>query len=147
MNPRRSTRSHSFYHEWLHRPRMGGFSLVEMLVVIAVIGIMAAIGIMAFSIEHRRAFEAARNRRNAQEIASIAASARAAGADFMVAGDKEQSVRNLMVGVAPTSGNFGGSTFKLSGLTDEDVTAALGYIEIQNGGLIYLAGSGPASTP
>ena len=56
-----------------------GFSLVELLVVIAVIGVIAAIAIPAMS----GVFEnstTAKNKRNAQSIASLYSSLRAAGA-------------------------------------------------------------------
>ena len=58
-----------------------GFSLVEMLVVIAVIGIIAAIAVPQIGRINESAKDAT-NRRNAQSIASIYASAQAAGHDF-----------------------------------------------------------------
>ena len=58
-----------------------GFSIVEMLIVIAVIGIISAIAIPGISDISKRAKDA-NIRRNAQNLNSIYASAQSAGYDF-----------------------------------------------------------------
>ena len=60
-----------------HKP--SGFSLVELLVVITVIGTLASIAIPAMSGVYGNS-TAAKSRRNAQNIAAVYASLRAAGA-------------------------------------------------------------------
>jgi prepilin-type N-terminal cleavage/methylation domain-containing protein len=63
--------------------RCAGFSLVELLVVIAVIGILAAVAIAAMSGIFTRA-EEAKAKRQAQNIVTTYAAAKAAGATFTI---------------------------------------------------------------
>lgn len=70
-----------------------GFSLVELLVVIAVIGVIAAIAIPAMSGIYGTS-NRAKVRQNAQSLASMFASARASGATF-VSYDKDTVIDAL----------------------------------------------------
>ena len=87
-----------------------GFSLVELLVVIAVIGVIAAIAIPAMSnvFENSRTAKA---RRNAQNLASTYAAARAAGAVFTstTAAGVADELNTGVVG----SGQFATTTFQV----------------------------------
>ena len=56
------------------------FSIVEMLIVIAVIGALSAVAIGFYSHYHRDVVLRVRDQRNAQEITSLAMGATAAGA-------------------------------------------------------------------
>ncbi len=106
-----------------------GFSLVEMLVVIAVIGIIAAIAVPNIGRINESAKEATA-RRNAQNIASVFATAQAAGLRFggtsTDAGDITQAI---VTGDKVTEkGPFENTWFGVPGLTGDDQTAALKYL-------------------
>ncbi len=115
-----------------------GFSLVEMLVVIAVIGIIAAIAIPNIGNVNAAAKEST-YRRNAQSLASVASAALAAGCTL--SSTEGAIYDDLVTGVSPDSGVFKGKTFIVPGLPTggSDKTAVLGYVDYDsaNGGLRY----------
>ena len=113
-----------------------GFSLLEMLVTIAILGIMASLAVTAFG-GQKDSFESARDRRNAQEIAQVCSTAQAAGLNFLVPDEIEDTIRNTISGAAPTVGAFKGKTFKVGALSDTDITGAARFLVIENGELIY----------
>lgn len=102
-----------------------GFSLVEMLVVIAVIGIIAAIAVPNIGRINDSAKDA-RKRRNAQSLASIFSSAQAAGYDFSkaggvttgtVLGSESLIIQAIITGASVTDpGPFQGTFFGVPGL-------------------------------
>lgn len=105
------------------------FSLVEMLVVIAVIGIIAAIAVPNIGRINESAKDATA-RRNAQNVASVFASANAAGLTF---GSGSTSVSDIVdeiiVGKKVTEkGPFDGTFFGVPGLNSDDKTAAMAYL-------------------
>jgi len=120
-----------------------GFSLVEMLVVIAVIGIIAAIAVPNIGKINDKAKEG-KNLRNAQNVASIFASANAAGLDFFATGDSvadvvAKVVTGDVVPVDPSGSNpFEGNFFGSPGLGATDQTACLPYLNLASGNLIYI---------
>lgn len=95
----------------LKKVKAAGFSLVELLVVIAVIGIMAAIAIPMISNINANA-TSAKNQRNAQNIASVYGAATAAGAALSTS-DKTAALTSLQGGIAGT-GQFATTTFRVN---------------------------------
>jgi prepilin-type N-terminal cleavage/methylation domain-containing protein len=96
-----------------------GFSLVELLVVIAVIGIMAAIAIPIISNINQNA-TTAKNKRNAQNIANVYGAAVAAGATINT-GSVTTIINALKTGVTGV-GQFSSTTFKVNISDGEQTT-------------------------
>jgi prepilin-type N-terminal cleavage/methylation domain-containing protein len=105
-----------------------GFSLVEMLVVIAVIGIIAAIAVPTIGKINDSA-EEAKDRRNAQSLASVFATAQTAGLNFYVDADPTGTVDLIIAGDTVTdAGPFLGTFFGVPNLSDADRDAAMTYL-------------------
>jgi prepilin-type N-terminal cleavage/methylation domain-containing protein len=112
------------------------FSLMEMLMVIAIIGIVVNMALFAFG-GARGGAEDVRDRRNAQEIATVAACAKAAGADFVVPGDEAATVQNLVAGAQAASGVFKGRTFKVPPMEEHAVAGAMKFLALHEAELVY----------
>lgn len=131
------------------RSLKAGFSLVEMLVVIAVIGIIAAIAVPNIGRINDSAKDAT-YRRNAQNLASVFASAQAAGHDFSNGGKNNEKViiEGMITGVTISDADspFDGTYFGVPGLDSTDAvsnTAGAGkYLEwnAASGQLLYTGG-------
>ena len=113
-----------------------GFSLVEMLVVIAVIGVIAAIAIPNLS-NINGAANTAKDQRNAQTLVSMFQSGSSAGVAWVTT-SRNAAVDDVIAGKAPTSGAFSGKTFVVPNVGGSDLTnAAYKYIGIDGDGNLF----------
>ena len=131
-----------------NRKAKAGFSLVEMLVVIAVIGIIAAIAVPNIGRINDSAKDAT-YRRNAQNLASVFASAQAAGVNFASASTVEADIINAVITgatVNDTDSPFNGTYFGVPGLDATDAVSetagAAKYLtyDATSGQLLYTGG-------
>jgi prepilin-type N-terminal cleavage/methylation domain-containing protein len=113
-----------------------GFSLVELLVTIAILGIVSLIGVNSFGGARQGAVDQ-KDMRNAQEIASMAAVARAAGAQFVVLGDEKASIENLRAGCTPVHGAFKGCVFQLPNLAESEINGAMRFLALNDTEIQY----------
>lgn len=110
----------------LNTSRKAGFSLVEMLVVIAIIGIIAAIAIPNIGTLNDNARDAAA-KRNAQTVASVLNAAIAAGVDT-TGWASSNLLEKAQTGVSPTDGAFQSKTFTSGPIDDDEETKAASYL-------------------
>ena len=113
-----------------------GLSLMELLITITILGIVMSIAIMAMGSTREAAVDQ-KDKRNAQEIASVAAMANAAGADFIVPGDTQATISNLRDGTAPATGAFRGRTFRIPDMHDTEIQGAMRFLALNDSDLQY----------
>ena len=118
------------------KKKIQGFSLVEMLTTIAVLGVLTSIALLSMSSINQNSLDT-RDRRNAQELAMICNTAQAAGVDFVVDGDLEATIKNVVAGGSPTDGAFQGRFFGLKGMAPSDQENAKRFLELNNRLLSY----------
>lgn len=114
-----------------------GYSLLEMLAVICLIGIMGGLAVGSYGGNQKEAVERVTNQRNAQEIVSLGVCATMSGAEFVVPGDKVSTAVNLIVGVVGQHGIWKGKTFRLANLKPSDLPGALAFVKFDAGLLLY----------
>lgn len=114
-----------------------GYSLLEMLAVICLIGVMGGLAVGSYGGSQKEAVERVINQRNAQEIVSLGVCATMSGAEFVVTGDKASTAVNLIVGVVGRQGIWKGKTFRLANLKPTDLHGALAFVKFDAGLLLY----------
>ncbi len=126
----------------LNTSRKAGFSLVEMLVVIAIIGIIAAIAIPNIGNLNQSAKDATA-KRNAQTVASVLNAAVAAGASLGSPADGSAIIQLAMAGVSPSTGAFAGKTFTSGQINSTEIPAAAAYLswDAANNQVKYVPGA------
>jgi len=121
------------------------FSVIEMLIVIAILGALSAAALAFYGRYHRDVVMRVRDQRNAQEITALTMGATAAGAAVIELNNTEQTIHNLIEGRNGTVGTFKGHLFQLPAMTPEEIAGAMRYLAWKDGILIYLSGDHPAS--
>lgn len=119
------------------RPYASGFSFVEMLTSIAIIGIICSIAVLALNYPQREAIADAARRQNAATLASVAFCLEVAGASPVIPNDLEGTIRRLAKGIIPADGPLVGQRFVVSGIEDAEVPAIAKFLSIETGELIY----------
>ena len=114
-----------------------GFSLFEMLVVVAVVGILSGVAISWYGGNTQAAIQRVIHQRNAQEIVSMGVCATMSGANFVVQNNKLATAVNLIVGVTGQQGIWKGQLFRLGGLNPADLPGAMPFVKYDNGLLLY----------
>ena len=120
-----------------HRSGTSGFSLLEALVCLTIIGIIVSIALGWFSGARRDVLERVTNQRNAQEIVAMGVYATVAGAEFVEPSDKFTTVQNLLLGTTGTVGIWKGQTFRLTTLAPTAIPDALTFVNFDGDLLIY----------
>lgn len=113
--------------------RVSAFSLVEMLLVIAVIGVISAIAIPTVSRINESADDA-KARVNARNVQSLSEALAAFGVAHVIPdsmGGAEATTRLLREGVVLTEGPMAGTSFVLPGVSDEEVEKIGKYLQVR----------------
>jgi prepilin-type N-terminal cleavage/methylation domain-containing protein len=117
----------------------GGFSLVELLVALAVIGILLGVAIPLVASPAKEQADWSRDRANAHMIAEIFNAGQVAGVDFLVSGDLGRTIDRVVEGRTAASGIFAGDAFSVPGLGADEKAGVVKFLELRGGMLLYCA--------
>lgn len=117
--------------------RPSGLTLVELLTMIMIIGLSAAVIVPQLPASNESEVQQLRCRRNAQEIANVFATAQVAGIDFLVPDSLSKTVQNVVTGGTPTEGAFKGQFFGVRGLDEHQVAAVQKYLSLEGNALSF----------
>ncbi|MDB6003691.1 MAG: hypothetical protein JWR15_678 [Prosthecobacter sp.] len=117
--------------------RVSGFSLLEALTVICLIGICSSVALGWYGGDNRAVIERLTHQRNAQEIVSLGVCATMGGADFVVPGDKHATAVNHPIGVAGRQGVWKDKLFRLTNLGLADLPGALTFVKFDDDLMLY----------
>ena len=116
--------------------RKRGLTLIELLMVLLLVTVLSGLALQSLPTIWESSLRA-QYQRNAQEIASIFASAKAAGVDFTVPGDKRATVDKVVAGDTATTGVFKDKVFRLSGVSDDAIVGAMDFLDFDGDILTY----------
>lgn len=114
-----------------------GFSMLELLTVICLVGIFSSIALGWYGENQRGVIASVINQRNAQEIVSLGVYATMGGADFVVPGDKLATAARLIGGVIGKQGMWRNKLFRLSNMRPSDLPGALAFVKFESDLLLY----------
>jgi prepilin-type N-terminal cleavage/methylation domain-containing protein len=114
-----------------------GFSLLELLSVVCLIGIVSSIALGRYGGNQQVVIARVINQRNAQEIVSLGVYATMGGADFVVPGNKLATAVKLTGGVTGQQGMWKDKRFSLTNLRTTDLPAALTFVKFESDLLLY----------
>ena len=117
--------------------RAAGFSLLEALTAICLIGICSSVALGWYGGNNREVIERLINQRNGQEIVSLGVCATMGGADFIVPGDKHATAVNLALGVTGKTGVWKDKIFRLANLRLTDLPGALSFVKFDDNLMLY----------
>jgi prepilin-type N-terminal cleavage/methylation domain-containing protein len=114
-----------------------GFSILELLTVICLVGIFSSIALGWYGGNQRVVIERVINQRNAQEIVSLGVYATLGSADFVVPGDKLATAAKLIGGVTGKQGMWKNKLFSLTNMRASDLPGALTFVKFESDLLLY----------
>ena len=106
-----------------------GFTLVELLVTIAILVVISSISLGVMAGINRNA-EDTKDKRNAQTVAALYASARAAGATFISPPNDLPGRINELIAGRYGGGNLASSLFQLSPMAPQELAAVVQRLEL-----------------